>query len=36
LVDEQSELVPALRRALTAVRAGRQAVVNILCTRSES
>ena len=36
LVDEQTELVPALRRALTAVRAGRQAVVNILCTRSES
>jgi acetolactate synthase-1/2/3 large subunit len=35
-VDEQAELVPALRRALTAVRAGRQAVVNILCTRSES
>ena len=36
LVVEQAELVPALRRALTAVRAGRQAVVNILCTRAES
>ncbi|HUO65435.1 MAG TPA: thiamine pyrophosphate-requiring protein [Terriglobales bacterium] len=36
LVDRQSELVPALQRALTAVRSGRQAVVNILCTRSES
>jgi acetolactate synthase-1/2/3 large subunit len=36
LVDEQAALVPALRRGLEAVRAGKQAVVNILCARSEN
>jgi len=36
LVDRQSELVPALQRALRAVRSGTQAVVNILCARSET
>lgn len=34
-VEERSELGPALRRGLAAVRGGRQAVVNILCARAE-
>ncbi len=36
LVERPAELVPALRRGLEAVRAGRQAIVNVLCARSES
>jgi acetolactate synthase-1/2/3 large subunit len=35
-VERLPDLVPALRRGLEAVRAGRQAVVNLLCSRSES
>jgi len=35
-VERLPDLVPALRRGLEAVRGGRQAVVNILCSRSES
>jgi len=34
-VERLPDLVPALRRGLEAVRAGRQAVVNIICSRSE-
>ena len=35
-VERLPDLVPALRRGLEVVRGGRQAVVNILCSRSES
>jgi len=35
-VERLPDLVPALRRGLEAVRAGQQAVVNIICSRSES
>lgn len=35
-VEQEAELVPALRRGLAAVRGGRQAVLNILCARSGS
>jgi thiamine pyrophosphate-dependent acetolactate synthase large subunit-like protein len=31
--ETPEEVEPALRRALAAVRAGRQAVVNVLCGR---
>jgi acetolactate synthase-1/2/3 large subunit len=31
--ETPAEVGPALRRALAAVREGRQAVVNVLCTR---
>jgi hypothetical protein len=34
-VNEHAELGPALRRGLEAVRAGRQAVINILCVRAD-
>jgi acetolactate synthase-1/2/3 large subunit len=34
-VERPAELVPALRRGLEAVRAGRQAVVNIVCRRDQ-
>jgi len=33
-VERLPDLVPALRRGLEAVRAGQQAVVNIICSRS--
>jgi len=35
LVEEHAKLGPALRRGLDAVRAGRQAVINILCARAD-
>jgi len=35
-VEQLADLVPALRRGLEAVRVGRQAVVNIVCSRAES
>ena len=35
-VERLSDLVPALRCGLEAVRAGRQAVINIVCSRAES